>query len=87
MKFSTILQHERLPIYEEDVLIDLGATDFMTYSYQLLDFLMSAFVSVCLADGNIHDRNHKVSKDSTIANAARLHPGEVGQTLISQRGK
>ena len=47
-------------IYKEELLIDSGANDCITYIFRLLDIITSAFVSMRLADDrNVHDSNHK----------------------------
>ena len=49
----------REAIYKDEVLLDSGATDCMTHRPELLDLITSAFVTVCIADGMVHDSNHK----------------------------
>ena len=49
----------REAIYEDEVLLDSGATDCMTHIAELLDLITLAFVTVCVADGTVHDSNHK----------------------------
>ena len=49
----------RIAVYEDIVLIDSGASDSMTQFLYLLDLIRSAFVTVCLADGTIHECNYQ----------------------------
>ena len=88
---SEILDVIPPPIGEDEVLkIHLSAKWFLKKKYwliqvnrlhdlffYLLDFITSAFVSVCLADANIHHSNHKAvlrikAKDKILINKSRF---------------
>ena len=45
--------------YEEAVLLDSGASDCMVWSFAFLDLIRTAYVTVCLADGTVHDCNYQ----------------------------
>ena len=42
---------------EDSVLLDSGASDCMTHTFEHLDLIRSANANVCLADGTVHDCN------------------------------
>ena len=49
----------KIVYYEHFVLLDSGASDCMVYSLKYLDLIRSAYVTICLADGTIHDCDYQ----------------------------
>ena len=49
----------RIAIYEEEVVLDSGATDNMVPSFSFLALIMTAFHLVTLADGTLHESNYQ----------------------------
>ena len=49
----------RFTIYNEEVLIDSGASDSMAPTSDLLDLIEGCYVTVLLADGSVRDVNHQ----------------------------
>lgn len=46
-------------IYEQQVLLDSGASDCMCPALRYLTFIRNAFAAVCLADGTLHDVDYQ----------------------------
>ena len=49
----------KIVFYEDSVLLDSGASDCMTYTFQHLDMIRTAHVDVCLADGTAHSSDYQ----------------------------
>ena len=64
--------------YEDSVLLDSGASDCMTYTFNHLDYIRSALANVCLADGTVHDSNYqglmRISVNDTETNTRYIIP-------------
>jgi hypothetical protein len=74
----------KIVVYEDDVLIDSGASDSMAPSFKYLDLIETSYATVLLADGAVHNSDYQgvMRIQVTDVNTAEKFIIPVTQTLL-----